>query len=385
MTRVGAFLLLLPALAHLLSARGHVQLRVARDIAPAVLHPDQPAAVRATFHNDSGRAGRFGAAQDRVDHTLGDRPRYTVPSIPAGGTATLEYAVRSRVRGVHHLGPAVLAHPDPFGLCTATTVIPADDQILVLPQIFALPRHHLPSAGGGDGASGHSIALHGEQDVSIRAYVEGDELRRIHWHATAHRGELMVRHEDRPEHRHAVLFYDGRHSAHRASGRYSSFEWVVSATASIAALLCESHYQTHLLCPETLTGRRFETPSTTEAMVRELARVTECSDEAHADLVHFAARTTPGATTRIAVLTDVPGPGDHELAASCAAGATGIAIVVDTAAYVSGLDRPGPAARAMSDRFAAAGWRTVVAGPTTGIPQAWRGVAGGMPARMGVS
>ena len=51
---------------------------------------------------------------------------------------------------------------------------------------------------GSEGSVPHMIALHGEDDVSVREYRDGDDLRRIHWPATARTGDLMVRQEERP-------------------------------------------------------------------------------------------------------------------------------------------------------------------------------------------
>ena len=378
-TRVGVFLVMLPLLAMLLASSRDVHLQLTRTIAPVILRPDEPSLVRAVFTNRSKRGSRFGAAQDRIDASLGDRPRYTLPSIPARGTATVEYTVRGRSRGMHTLGPTIIEHPDPFGMCSAGTVLPADDKVLVLPQTFPLVRHRLPYAAGGEGDSGHSIALHGEQDVSIRAYVEGDELRRIHWHATAHRGELMVRHEDRPEYKHALLVYDARASAHRVDGAYSSFEWTISATASIGLLLRDLHYQTHLLSPETLDQERYDTPTSTSTMMRDLAEAEECDDGRHAEVLAQTARTVSGGTTIVAVLTDRPAPGLRQIAASCGRGAVGIAIVVDTDAYRRDSDVEGDDAVAVAREFQGAGWRTVVVGPRSEVPAAWRSVAGIAP------
>ena len=101
----------------------------------------------------------------------------------------------------------------------------------------------------------HLIALHGEDDVTIREYRDGDDLRRIHWPATARTGDLMVRQEDRPAQRRAVVLLDPV-DAHGGSGATGSFEWAVSACASIAAHLCESGYAVHLVCPETVDSGR---------------------------------------------------------------------------------------------------------------------------------
>ena len=89
----------------------------------------------------------------------------------------------------------------------------------MLPRIIPLGSGRPPGSGiGAEGAIPHMVALHGEDDVSIRAYRDGDDLRRIHWPATAKTGDLMVRQEDRPARRRAVVVLDSRASGHRGTG-----------------------------------------------------------------------------------------------------------------------------------------------------------------------
>ena len=71
--------------------------------------------------------------------------------------------------------------------------------------------------GGGEGAR-RSIAVHGEDDVSTREYRHGDDLRKVHWRATARTGELMVRLEERPWRAQATLLLDTRARAHLLAG-----------------------------------------------------------------------------------------------------------------------------------------------------------------------
>src|SRR3712207_8466628 len=83
-----------------------------------------------------------------------------------------------------------------------------------------------------------------------RAYRHGDDLRKVHWRATARSGELMVRLEERPWKAQATLLLDTRSRAHlivrpTPAGRRAatatgpetpppdSLEWLVEAAASI--------------------------------------------------------------------------------------------------------------------------------------------------------
>ena len=107
--------------------------------------------------------------------------------------------------------------------------------------------------GGGGEGSRRSIAVHGEDDVSTREYRHGDDLRKVHWRATARTGELMVRLEERPWRAQATLLLDTRGRAPTSSPAgpggdrgplrpgpagddvppADSLEWLVEAAASI--------------------------------------------------------------------------------------------------------------------------------------------------------
>ena len=60
--------------------------------------------------------------------------------------------------------------------------------------------------------SGLALAKHlfrtGDEFYTMRAYVEGDDLRRIHWPSVARSGELMIRQDESTRRSTAVLFVD---------------------------------------------------------------------------------------------------------------------------------------------------------------------------------
>ncbi len=95
----------------------------------------------------------------------------------------------------------------------------------------------------------------GDDDVIPRAYRNGDELRRVHWRSTARYGELMVRREEQRWQDRAVLLLDSRRSAHTGSGPSSSFEFAVSAAASVGVHLARQGLDGHLLTDSWPAGR----------------------------------------------------------------------------------------------------------------------------------
>ena len=78
-----------------------------------------------------------------------------------------------------------------------------------------------------------SMSARGDDDVLPREHRAGDDMRRIHWRATARSGDLMVRREEQAWHSSMVVVLDNREQAHFGAGIDSSFEWAVSAAASV--------------------------------------------------------------------------------------------------------------------------------------------------------
>ena len=180
----------------------------------------------------------------------------------------IDYAVRSDLRGRYQLGPLGVRLHDPFGLANRNAVLEGTADLVVLPAVHPLSSiRPAQRRRRSEGEQAHLIALHGEDDVTIREYRDGDDLRRMHWPATARTGELMVRREERPAQRRAVVLLDPRPSAHRGTGPRSSFEWAVTAAASVAVHLSDSGYAVHLVCAETVeTSRAAETMTADEIL-----------------------------------------------------------------------------------------------------------------------
>ena len=75
--------------------------------------------------------------------------------------------------------------------------------------------------GGADPHGLRSQGLHHEGDEfhALRPYVIGDDLRRVHWPATAHSGDLVVRQLDRAVHQLGPMFTPENTGVDAASAR----------------------------------------------------------------------------------------------------------------------------------------------------------------------
>ena len=69
----------------------------------------------------------------------------------------------------------------------------------------------------------------------------------MHWRSTARYGELMVRREEHQWRNSASVFLDTRRAAHAGSGPASTFEFAVSAAASIGAHLSGEGFRARLI------------------------------------------------------------------------------------------------------------------------------------------
>lgn len=246
--QLALFVLALPLLSAAAVARERFRLTVRRTVTPARLHRGDVAEVLLELTNADGRTGGLWGLTEPVPADLGRSPTFVVDRLPGGETATLRYRVHGSRRGRHVLGPMRLRLMDPFGLVERNAVGVDSAVLLVVPRVRPLGAGG-PAGGQGGGGEGsrRTIAAHGEDDVSVRGYRHGDDLRKVHWRATARTGELMVRLEERPWRAQATLFLDTRSRAHlvpphplarRTVGDDDcppgdTLEWLVEAAASI--------------------------------------------------------------------------------------------------------------------------------------------------------
>jgi uncharacterized protein (DUF58 family) len=252
--QLAVFVLALPLLSSVAVARERFRLTVRRTVTPPRLPRGDSAEVLLELTNADARPGGLWGLTEPLPAELGRSPKFVVDRLAAGATATLRYRVHGGRRGRHVLGPLRLRLMDPFGLVERNAVGTDSAVLLVVPRVQSLGSGG-PAGGQGGGGEGtrRTIAVHGEDDVSVREYRSGDDLRKVHWRATARTGELMVRLEERPWRAQATLLLDTRARAHLVNPHASSapgsgaagddrppgdsLEWLVEAAASIGTAL----------------------------------------------------------------------------------------------------------------------------------------------------
>ena len=384
--RAAFFLIALPLAASWLVARTRYRLSCERTLEPARVEAGSTSTVRLRLDNISRLPSGVLLMEDALPYSLGGRPRFVLDKIEPHGVREVSYPVTSDVRGRFTVGPLSVRLTDPFGLCELTRSFATTAELVVTPVVTPLPPVRLGGdwAGGGEAAS-RSVSSSGTDDASTREYRHGDDLRKVHWRSTARVGELMVRREEQPFQSRATLLLDGRSAAHRGDGPASSFEWSVSAVASIGVALSRSGFALSLMreTGEVLTPPGV--PLTEGLLLDTLATVQSTRAWSVEGAVEHLRRGGIGGVL-IAVLGAVDLEDAEALARLRTGSATCVAVLVDADSWAPTSPR-GRAASAQQHEavhtlLTAAGWRVLPVSGGTSLADRWP-LAGGRLATLG--
>jgi uncharacterized protein (DUF58 family) len=212
----------------------------------------------------------------------------------------------------------------------------------------------------------------GNDDAGTRPYRDGDELRRVHWRSTARHGQLMVRREEQQWRNHAVLLLDTRRQVHAGDGAASSFEFAVSAAASIGVHLSMHGFDGQLI---TDSGAMSGPGGFEDVLLDMLAVVRPSSSR---DLMRGLTAVTPRVNGLLIVVAGQLAAAEAaSLVASHPGGAPALALLLDVATWAPGL-RPGEFAGpdAAAGVLRAAGWRVAIVRSDTTLASAWQRLQG---------
>jgi uncharacterized protein (DUF58 family) len=381
--RVGVLLITVPLGCAVVLARARFRLSLVRTISPQRVVAGSTVRVRLEVENLTRLPTRVLLAEDQIPYPLGPSPRFVLARLPGGRHAAVTYSLRSDLRGRHLVGPLQLRLADPLGMGEVTRSFTAADPLVVVPRTYPLGPVQADGRWSGTAESqARGAAANGEDDVAIREYRHGDDLRRVHWRSTARRGEFMVRREEQPRQLRATVLLDARRDGHRGEGPASSFEWGVGAAASVGVALTGQRYGIRLLMderPAAWTGP-YSGDSAWE-LLDALAVATWTGPESLTAAVATLARGC-GDGLVVAVLGEVGEDEAGALARLVLSGARGIAILLRTTAWTALPAQPTAELDDRRERAAAVlrsgGWQVTDAGPEETIVQVWHRVTGAL-------
>jgi uncharacterized protein (DUF58 family) len=162
--------------------------------------------------------------------------------------STAAYRLPTAARGVVRVGPMRARRRDVLGLASRSFVVPGASELLVMPQHTPAPF----ALGGSSGRLGDHLRLkaHGQSGSefhSLREYVQGDDLRRISWKASARSNNLIVKETALEGVKRCTVVLDIDAGAYDHDG----FERAVSAAASLVTGASAAGLSTRLVALET--------------------------------------------------------------------------------------------------------------------------------------
>lgn len=237
--RLPAFLALAAAWAALLAASWAVARRPLQDVSarrelyPSAFEGDE---VPVEIVVEGGRGARLLEVVDSFGPSIATEQRMLEPGpLVPGLQRRLRYAAYcSRHWGLHPVGPIQIFSSDPFGLFHAGKTIAAVEEFAVFPQVYDVAdlaelgaRATLIPHESSSGRPGQSLI-----SMGIRDYRAGDDLRRIHWPATARRGALLVKEFEVDLSPYFTVFIDLDRRHRAGMGKKSTLEYVLRTAAS---------------------------------------------------------------------------------------------------------------------------------------------------------
>ncbi|HVM24033.1 MAG TPA: DUF58 domain-containing protein [Candidatus Limnocylindrales bacterium] len=138
-------------------------------------------------------------------------------------------------RGTYRLGPLRVRTGDPFGLFSSEMTVGHPTSLVVFPEVVALTHWRLPpSPIDGTTPARRRYEAASPLVSSVRPYVHGDAINRIHWLSSARHGELHVKEFDLEQAADLWIVLDLERAVHAGVGNDASVETAVSIAASVA-------------------------------------------------------------------------------------------------------------------------------------------------------
>jgi uncharacterized protein (DUF58 family) len=218
--------------------------------------------------------GRVGSPPVRLTDTDGVSgvARIAVGSLHPGEQVAAGYRIPAHRRGVLTLGPLEVERRDLLGLARTVSIGAGPTEVMVAPRAVELSMPQL-----GQGTLGRHLLAQarrlGPGDFhSLRDYVAGDELRSIHWRASARSDGLKVRQHSTEGVRRCLVVLDRDRHVYDTSmpDLDDAFERAIVVAASLVEASDRSGLTTRFV---TSGGIDLRGPDVASATLRVLARV----------------------------------------------------------------------------------------------------------------
>lgn len=175
------------------------------------------------------------AVELRLNQQIND-----VTSLAKRETAEFTYQIKAARRGYYKIGPMRLATSDLFGLLPEQQGYIPPEYLTVYPRITPLSQLGLPShLPFGTIASNQRLFADPARPMGVREYRSGDSLRQIHWKASAHARDLLVKTQEPAISLETAVILNLHLPDYSHRDRRYYTEWGIEVAASLAAHLID--------------------------------------------------------------------------------------------------------------------------------------------------
>lgn len=220
----------------LLFVIGRSEIRLVRTLRNDRVSVGQPALVELRARN----TGSVRTTRQVITEAFDSLPvPVPLPPLAPGAERTVSWRPPTDRRGRYPLGPARITKADPFRLMQREVGQTGVDELWVQPRVVPLPSFAGGMTKDIDGPTyDHSpsgdVAFH-----AVRPYRAGDDVRHVHWMATARAGEMMVRHYVDNRQPHVTIVVDSNENSWLSD---REFDAAIDVVASIGfAMIDDGH------------------------------------------------------------------------------------------------------------------------------------------------
>ncbi len=171
---------------------------------------------------------------DSGNVVAGGIKKHAIASDDKDAPLVITDTIRFSMRGHYRLGPLIVKTYDPFGIIVMEKKFDDTHDVIVYPQPLPVPDLALGAGArlrrevSAKSNAGESVDFH-----SIRPYVIGDDLRRVHWKSTAHANQLSVKEFEYLASGSLTVIMDMNKDIHHENDEWSSLETGITIASSL--------------------------------------------------------------------------------------------------------------------------------------------------------
>lgn len=208
-----------------------VRLDIERWVHPAMMTVGERATVDLRIHNRSSWRSPAVALTDPIGDVT--TAQLDLRPMPGRSNTRAGYVVPAARRGQVELGPMFGRRTDLLGLARTITPMSGSHTLIVAPRTYPLAMPVLGSGVLGRHLLAMSRRLGPGEFHALRDYAIGDDLRSIHWKASARSDDLKVRQNEAQGVRRCLVILDSDAAEYTPWNDPEMFERAVSIAASI--------------------------------------------------------------------------------------------------------------------------------------------------------